>query len=179
VGKRVSEIAAERGIDPDATTLDLIADEEGLVNMIAFGRSDEDLATVLRHPDTLIGSDGLAVDPHGPSGSGHPHPRYYGCYPRLLGMYVRDNALLTLEEAIFRSTGLVAETFGITDRGVLARNRAADVVIFNPETVIDDATFLDPQRFATGIETVIVNGAVVVDHGEHTGVRPGVVMRSH
>jgi N-acyl-D-aspartate/D-glutamate deacylase len=178
VGKRISEIAAERGTDPDATTLDLIADEEGLVNMIAFGRSDDDLATVLRHPDTLIGSDGLAVDPHGPSGTGHPHPRYYGCYPRLLGMYVRDNGTMSLEEAIHRSTGLVADTFGFADRGVLAPERAADIVVVNPETVIDNATFLDPQRFPTGIDTVIVNGTIVVEAGQHTGARSGSVLRS-
>lgn len=178
VGKRVSEIAAERNADPDATTLDLIAAEEGLVNMIAFGRSDDDLVTVLRHPDTLIGSDGLAVDPHGPSGSGHPHPRYYGCYPRLLGMYVRDNATLSLEDAIHRSTGLVAQTFGMADRGVLAPDRAADITVFNTDTVVDRATFLEPQRFPTGIDTVIVNGTLVVDAGAHTGARPGKVLRS-
>jgi N-acyl-D-aspartate/D-glutamate deacylase len=179
VGKRVSDIATERATEPDAVALDLIAAEEGLINMIAFGRSDDDLHTVLRHPDTLIGSDGLAVDPKGRSGSGHPHPRYYGCYPRLLGMYVRNNATLQLEDAIHRSTGLVADTFGIADRGVLAPDRAADIVVFDPAAVIDGATFLDPQRFPIGISSVIVNGTLVVDGGEHTGARPGRVLRSH
>jgi N-acyl-D-amino-acid deacylase len=177
VGKRVSDIAAERHAEPDATALDLIAGEGGLVNMIAFGRSEDDLQAVLRHPETLIGSDGLAVDPHGPSGSGHPHPRYYGCYPRLLGRYVREQGTLNLETAIWRSTGLVAETFGLTERGVLEVGRAADVVVFDPATVVDEATFLDPQRFPTGIETVIVNGTPVVDAGQHTGARPGRVLR--
>jgi N-acyl-D-amino-acid deacylase len=178
IGKRITEIAAERHAQPDATALDLIAAEEGLVNMIAFGRSDADLEAVLRHPATLIGSDGLAVDPHGPSGSGHPHPRYYGCYPRLLGRYVRDQGVLQLADAIHRSSGLVAETFGITDRGVLEVGRAADVVVFNPETVLDAATFLEPSQLPTGIETVIVNGALVVDAGQHTGARTGRVLRS-
>ena len=132
VGKRISDIAAERHTEPDVAALDLIAAEDGLINMIAFGRSDADLETVLRHPDTLIGSDGLAVDPHGPSGSGHPHPRYYGCYPRLLGRYVREQPTLTLEAAIHRATGLVADTFGLRDRGVLEVGRAADMVVFDP-----------------------------------------------
>jgi N-acyl-D-aspartate/D-glutamate deacylase len=178
VGKRVAEIAAERGTEPDATVLDLIAAEDGLINMIAFGRSEDDLQAVLQHPDTLIGSDGLAVDPHGPSGSGHPHPRYYGCYPRLLGRYVRDQATLGLEDAIHRSTGLVADTFGLRDRGVLEVGRAADVVVFDPAAVQDAATFLDPQQFPTGIDTVIVNGTLVVNAGHHTGARPGRVLRS-
>jgi N-acyl-D-amino-acid deacylase len=178
VGKRVSEIAAERHTEPDATTLDLIAAEEGLVNMIAFGRSDADLEAVLRHPDTLIGSDGLAVDPAGPSGSGHPHPRYYGTYPRLLGRYVRDQGTLDLATAVHRASGLVAETFGLRDRGVLAAGNIADVVVFDPDTVRDEATFLDPQRFPTGIATVIVNGTVVVDAEQHTGARPGRVLRA-
>jgi N-acyl-D-amino-acid deacylase len=177
VGKRVSDIAAERHGEPDATALDLIAAEDGLINMIAFGRSEDDLQTVLRHPDTLIGSDGLAVDPQGPSGSGHPHPRYYGCYPRLLGRYVREQGTLDLETAVRRCTGLVAETFGLAERGVLDVGRAADVVVFDPATVIDEATFLEPQRFPTGIETVIVNGTVVINAGEHTGARPGRVLR--
>jgi N-acyl-D-amino-acid deacylase len=177
VGRRVTEIAAERHAEPDATALDLIAAENGLVNMIAFGRSEADLQAVLRHPDTLIGSDGLAVDPHGPSDSGHPHPRYYGCYPRLLGHYVREQGTLELETAIRRSSGLVAETFGLTDRGVLEVGRAADVVVFDPATVIDEATFLEPQQFPTGIDTVIVNGTLVIEGGEHTAARPGKVLR--
>jgi N-acyl-D-amino-acid deacylase len=177
VGKRVTEIAAERHAEPDATALDLIAAEHGLVNMIAFGRSEDDLQAVLRHPETLIGSDGLAVDPEGPSGSGHPHPRYYGCYPRLLGRYVREQPMLGLEDAIHRSTGLVAETFGIRDRGVLQVGHAADVVVFDPVTILDEATFLEPNQFPTGIGTVIVNGTLVVDHGTHTGTRPGRIVR--
>ena len=179
VGKRVSEIAAERHGDPDATVLDLIAAERGLVNMIAFGRSDDDLRTVLQHPSTIIGSDGLAVDPHGPSGSGHPHPRYYGCYPRLLGPFVREHAWLSLEDAVHRCSGLVAETFGLGDRGMVAPGYAADLVVFDPASIVDEATFLDPQRFPSGIDAVIVNGTLVVADGErHTGARPGRVLRS-
>lgn len=178
VGKTLAEIAAERGQPADAVALDLIAAEEGLINMIAFGRSDEDLHDSLRHPDTMVGSDGLAVDPGGPSGSGHPHPRYYGCYPRLLGRYVREEHLLTLEEAIYKSTALVAETFGLADRGVVAEGKAADLVVFDPEAVIDRATFLEPQQFPRGIDTVIVNGTVVVDGGQHTGAGPGRVLKA-
>jgi N-acyl-D-aspartate/D-glutamate deacylase len=178
VGKYVSDIAAERHAEADATALDLIAAEDGLVNMIAFGRSEDDLVAVLRHPQTLIGSDGLAVDPHGPSGSGHPHPRYYGCYPRLLGRYVREQRALPLEVAIHRCSGLVAEAFGLPDRGVLEVGRVADVVVFDPSTVVDEATFLEPQQFSTGIDHVLVNGTAVVERGTHTGARPGRVLRA-
>jgi N-acyl-D-amino-acid deacylase len=178
VGKRVTEIAAERGEAPDAVALDLIAAEEGLVNMIAFGRSEEDLRDALTHPETMIGSDGLAVDPRGPSGSGHPHPRYYGCYPRLLESYVRDERVLSLEDAVWKSTGLVASTFGLRDRGVLAEGTAADVLVFDPDRIVDKATFLEPQRFPEGIDVVMVNGEIVVHNGTHTGARPGRVLRA-
>ncbi len=178
VGKRVSEIAAERGAEPDDTALDLIAAEHGLVNMIAFGRSEDDLLAVLRHSETLIGSDGLAVDPAGRSGSGHPHPRYYGCYPRLLSHYVRDQAMLSLEDAIHRSSGLVAETFGLPDRGVLRVGAAADALVLDIDGMVDRATFLEPQRLPSGFEAVIVNGTLVVDHDQHTGARPGRVLRA-
>jgi len=177
VGMRVAEIAAQRGQPADEVALDLIASEEGLVNMIAFGRSEDDLRAALAHPSTMIGSDGLAVDPNGPSGSGHPHPRYYGCYPRVFGTYVRQTGLLSMEQAIHKCTGLVADTFGVIDRGVLAVSKAADVVIFDPETIADCATFLEPQRFPAGIQAVVVNGEVVVENGCHTGARPGRVMR--
>jgi N-acyl-D-amino-acid deacylase len=178
VGKRVSEIAVERGQPPDSVALDLIADEEGLINMIAFGRSEADLRDALTHPDTMIGSDGLAVDPCGPSGSGHPHPRYYGCYPRLLETYVRQEQVLSLEDAIYKSTGLVAATFGLRDRGVLADGKAADVVVFDAARIADNATFLEPQQFPTGIDLVVVNGEVVVREGTHTGTRAGKVLRA-
>ncbi len=177
VGKRISEIAAERRISPEEAVFDLIAAEDGLVNMIAFGRSEDDVLEVLRHPDTLIGSDGLAVDPEGPSGTGHPHPRYYGCYPRLLGRYVREQGALSLESAIWRSSGLVAETFGLLDRGTLEPGRAADVVVFDSASVIDQASFLEPQQFPLGIDAVVVNGTLVIDHGHHTGASPGRVLR--
>jgi N-acyl-D-aspartate/D-glutamate deacylase len=177
VGRAIVDIAAERSTPADATALDLIAEEEGQINMIAFGRSEDDLLAVLRDPETLIGSDGLAVDPTGPSGSGHPHPRYYGCYPRLLGHYVREQGAMPLESAIRQCTGLVAETFGLVDRGALEVGRAADVVVFDPARVIDQASFLEPQQFPVGIEAVLVNGTLVIDDGHHTGARPGRILR--
>lgn len=178
VGKRIPAIAADRHEEPDAVALDLIAEHAGLINMIAFGRSEDDLRAALRHADTMIGSDGLAVDPTGPSGSGHPHPRYYGCYPRLLGTYVRDEGVLSVEQAIYKSSGLVAATFGLTGRGTLAEGHAADIVVFDSDAISDHATFLDPQQYPTGIDAVIVNGAIAVDHGQHTGTRTGEVLRA-
>jgi N-acyl-D-aspartate/D-glutamate deacylase len=96
----------------------------------------------------------------------------------LLGRYVRDEAVLSLEDAIFRCTGLVAETFGLADRGVLAEGSAADVVVFDPATVIDEATFLEPQQFPTGIDGVVVNGTLVIDGGRHTAALPGKILRA-
>lgn len=177
VGRTVADIARERGAEADTVALDLIASEEGRVSMIAFGRAEEDLRAALTHPQTMVGSDGLAVDPDGPSGSGHPHPRYYGCYPRLLETYVRRERVLTLETAVRKSTSLVAETFGLQGRGVVAEGKMADLVVFDAGTVTDQATFLDPQRFPTGIELVVVNGTVVVDSGRHTGALPGRTLR--
>jgi N-acyl-D-aspartate/D-glutamate deacylase len=177
VGKSVAAIAAERRTPPDTTALDLIAAAEGLVSMVAFGRSEDDLQTVLRDAHTLIGSDGLAVNPQGPSGTGLPHPRYYGCYPRLLGRYVREQHTLELADAIHRSTGRVAETFQLQDRGTLVPGAAADLVVFDPDAIADQATFIEPHRFPVGIDAVIVNGTLVIHAGEHTGARPGQVLR--
>ena len=145
-------------------TLDLIAAEEGLFNMIAFGRSEDDLLAVLQHPETMISSDGLAVDPHGPSGTGHPHPRYYGCYPRFLGHYVRERGIMSLEAAIHRCTGLVADTFALAQRGTLEQGNAADIVIFDRRHR-RNGDIPGPQQFPMGVDTVIVNGTLVITNG--------------
>src|SRR6185295_12425852 len=106
---------------------------------------EDDLRAVLSHPATSIGSDSLAMDPHGPSGAGRPHPRNFGCYPRFLGRYVRDQGLTSLEHAIAMCTSRPADRVGLADRGRLVEGAAADIVVFDPQTIVDTATFEDPK----------------------------------
>ena len=176
VGRSIADIAEDSGGEPGGVVLDLLIEGDSRVAMVAFGRSEQDLQAALRHPDVLIGSDGLALDPDGPTGAGRPHPRSYGCYPRLLGRYVRERGVVPLEAAVHRSTGLAADTFGLTDRGVLTPGAFADVVVFNPDTVADTATYDEPQRFPTGIESVVVNGRIVLEDGRHRGTYAGTVL---
>ncbi|NUR93579.1 MAG: amidohydrolase family protein [Nonomuraea sp.] len=158
--------------------LDLMAEHGNTVTMIAFGRCEEDLLTVLRHPATMIGSDGFALDPETLTGGAAPHPRSYGCYPRLLSRYVGDGAL-TLEQAVHKSTGMPAAAYGLRGRGVIEEGGAADVLVLDPATLDDLSTFDHPQQFPSGVELVLVNGVPVVEGRAHTGAGPGRVLRAH
>jgi N-acyl-D-aspartate/D-glutamate deacylase len=129
---------------------------------------------VLRHRLSMIGSDGSALN--ATTAGGSPHPRSYGCYPRVLGRYVREEKLISLETAIAKMTSMPAAQLGLPDRGLLKIGRAADVVIFDAERIIDRATFDDPHRYPDGIEYVIVNGRLVIKGGQHTGSLPGRVL---
>jgi N-acyl-D-amino-acid deacylase len=131
----------------------------------------------MRWPQTMIGSDASSVAPYGPLGEGKPHPRAYGTFPRVLGRYVRDQGVVTLEEAIHKMTGLPAARLGLSDRGLVRAGAHADLVVFDPATIGDRATFDSPHQYATGIEHVLVNGVPVVEGGEHTGALPGRVLR--
>lgn len=173
LGLTLAEVGSRQDRDPAEAALDLIRDTENRVLIVAYGRSEADLLAVLGHPAAAIGSDGLAMDPDGPSGAGRPHPRSYGCYPRLLGRYVRDGTL-PLERAIAMSTSLPADRVGLSDRGRLTVGAAADLVVFDAATVEDRATFAEPGRFPLGIEAVVVDGRPVVVGGEQRDdVRPG------
>ena len=132
--------------------------------------SEEDLARIMVYPHTLIASDGWAVQ----MGDGHPHPRLYGTFPRVLGRYCREKQLLPLEVVVRKMTSMPAARLGIRDRGVLKQGTHADVTVFNFDTISDTATFDDPHRYPVGIDYVLVNGEVVLDHGAHTGALPGV-----
>ena len=131
----------------------------------------------MRQPFTYIGSDGSAISPEGPRGSMHPHPRWYGTFPRVLGRYVRELKVLTLAEAVRKMTSMNADKISLPGRGLLKVGYWADITVFDPERVIDRATFEDPQQYPLGIPYVIVNGEVVLDDGEHTGRMPGRVLR--
>ncbi len=134
---------------------------------------EEDIERIMRHPNTAIASDGRLVR----LGDGHPHPRWYGTFPRVLGEYTRERGVLTLEDAVRKMTSLPAERMGLTDRGRIAEGTWADLVVFDPETVVDRATFQEPHQYPDGIPYVIVNGVVTVDGGDFRDLRPGVVLR--
>ena len=174
-GKTIEELAQEWGEDPAEVILDLLMTQEGTVSMVAPAMSEEDVEVIMEHPATMISSDGKAVSPQGHYA--HPHPRYYGAFPRVLGRYVREKGILDLNEAIRKMTSLPASRLGLKDRGMIAEGQAADIVIFNPQTVIDGATFQQPCRFPQGIEYVLVNGDVVIKEGEHTGRYPGRLLK--
>jgi len=176
-GQSVAELAATHGRPPVELLLDLVTASGGTAVIVAFGRSEDDLRAALTHPLSMIGSDGLGLDPAGPSGAGQPHPRSYGCYPRLLGSYVRDEPVLTLEAAVHKSTLQVARRFSIPDRGLVAVGSIADLVAFDPARIADRATYANPHQMAVGIAAVIVAGRPVLRDGRVTSELPGVVLR--
>ncbi len=175
-GKNIAEIAADEGKDPLETALDLIVVSDGQVECVCFGQLEDNVRALMRHPLVVVGSDGESLAPHGVLAQGKPHPRNYGTFPRVLGHYVREEKVLSLEEAVKKMTSVTAERFGLTDRGVIREGTWADLVLFDAQTVADKATYPDPHQYPVGISEVIVNGVVVVDHGQHTGALPGQVL---
>jgi dihydroorotase/N-acyl-D-amino-acid deacylase len=174
-GKRMDEVAQMTGKDPVDALCDLLISEEGKAYAVYFGMSDADVELAMKQPWVGVGSDGAAISPE-MKFMGKPHPRFYGTFPRVLGVYVREKKVLTLPEAIRKMTSLSAQITGLTDRGLLRPGMGADIVIFDPDTVADKATFENPSQYPVGINYVIVNGAVVIDQGQHTGARPGRVL---
>ena len=148
----------------------------GSVPTVYFHHAEEDMRYALRQPFVSVGSDGTAVQDRRPDGTGNPHPRYYGTFPRVLGRYVREEKLLTLEDAVRKMTSANTAKLGLHDRGLLRPGQWADVTVFDPERVIDNATFEKPHQYATGIEYVVVNGQVVLERGTPTGARPGAIL---
>lgn len=174
-GKTLTQILRDRSqnvtLDNGCELLvELIRHGTGGINHTLEERPGGDVDRVMQHPQTCIASDGSVFE----FGSGSPHPRSYGCYPRVLGHYVRERKLLTLEQAIHKMTALPAARLGWTDRGRIGRGFRADVIVFDPETVTDNATFADPHRHSTGITEVIVRGRRVLAGGKMTGQLPGI-----
>jgi N-acyl-D-aspartate/D-glutamate deacylase len=173
-GKSIAEIAKLRGdADPADTCFNLIVEEGGFVDGVHHNMSDDDVRTIMRLPWVAIASDGSALRPDGVLGDGLPHPRSYGTNPRVLGKYVRDDHVLTLEDAIRKMTSLPAQILRLKDRGLLREGYWADLVVFDPATVADRGTYERPAQYAAGIVDVLVNGVPVVRNGEHTGAKPG------
>lgn len=176
-GKNMAEVARLRNADPKDAVIDLIVEENGQIGAIYFIMAEEDVRAALRFPWLSIGSDGAAVAPEGPLATGKPHPRFYGTFPRVLAKYVREEGVISLEEAIRKMTSLPARQLNLQDRGLLREGMAADLVAFDYARVQDRATFSDPHQLSEGIEYVVVNGKLVVEKGRHTGALPGRVLR--
>jgi N-acyl-D-amino-acid deacylase len=175
-GKTLHDWAVMRGLAPTPETgADLVirAELDGGANAIYHVLDEGDVRRIMRHPQTMIASDGRLSRP----GDGHPHPRAYGTFPRVLGRYVRDETVLTLEQAVHKMTGMPAARLGLRDRGVLRGGAYADVVVFDPARVADRATFDAPHQYPIGIEFVLVNGVVAVEGDRFTGARNGRVLR--
>ncbi len=175
-GKRMSEVIATMGGKPLDVLFKLLSENGGSVPAVYFHHSEQDMRYALRQPFVSIGSDGAAVTTEGSLAEGNPHPRFFGTFPRVLGRYVRDEKVLRLEEAVRKMTSANAAKIGVWDRGLLRPGMWADVTVFNPATVIDRATYERPHQYPVGIELVIVNGRVVLDHGRHTHARPGRIL---
>jgi N-acyl-D-amino-acid deacylase len=169
-GRSLADLMREFGLPAPETAARVLAGSPG-ATVVVHTMHEDDVRTVLRHPTTMIGSDGI------PTLQGRPHPRLYGTFARVLGRYARELGLFPLEEAVHRMTGLPARKFGLADRGAVRPGAFADLVLFDPERVLDAGSYEDPHRPPHGIAHVFVNGAGVVRAGAHTGARPGRVLR--
>jgi len=176
-GKNLVEIGKEMGKDPRDAVMDLVIADRGETNVIISIMREDDVKLALSNPMISIGTDSGARAEDGPFSESKSHPRAWGSFPRILGKYVRDEKLIPLEDAIRRFTSRPAMRVGITDRGILRPGMKADVTIFNPQTIHDVSTFVDPTHYSVGVEHVFVNGKAVVSSGKITNERPGEPIR--
>ena len=176
-GKTLAQIAEMSHASAFDTALDLLTRSGGQVSMVFHTLEEDDIERIFVKPFVMVASDGSALAPYGKLASGYyPHPRNYGCFPKVLGDFVRDRGLVSIEEAVRKMTSMPAERFGLEQRGQIQPGWFADVTIFDPGTVADMATFERPQEYPTGISHVIVNGEVVLESGAHAGNAPGKVL---
>jgi dihydroorotase/N-acyl-D-amino-acid deacylase len=176
-GKRLSEIAAEWHEDAIDTIFDFLLKDEAATSVAVFGMSEPDVALALQQPWVAVDNDDSATSPEGILGADHPQPRAYGTFPRILAKYVRQEGKLSLADAIRKFTALAAQRMHLSDRGVIKLGMWADLVVFDPLTVRDLATYDNPKQFSQGMSYVLVNGVPVIDAGKMTGARPGKVLR--
>jgi N-acyl-D-amino-acid deacylase len=176
-GKRLSEIAKLQNKDPLDALFDLLIEDNASTEVAVFGMSEPDVVLALQQPWVALDNDSSGASPEGILGQEHPHPRAYGTFPRILRKYVREGKKLTLQDAIRKFSALPAQRMRLTDRGVLKEGMWADVVVFDPATVRDLATFENPNQLSQGMEYVLVNGLAVIDQGKQTGALPGKVLR--
>ena len=175
--KTLSAVAAQPGQDNRDTIIDLVIEDGSRVGTVYFLMSEENVKKQIRRPWVMFGSDADAPAAEGEALEEGAHPRTYGNVARLLGKYVRDEQVITLQEAVRRLTSLPAETLNIRSRGRLAPGYFADIAVFDAETIADHATFDDPHQYSTGVMHVLVNGVPVVSEGKHTGATPGRAVR--
>ena len=176
-GKTLAEVAQIWKKDPMDALFDLLIEDGALTEVAVFGMSEPDVLLALEQPWTSVVNDSSGTSPQGILGREHPHPRAYGTFPRILRKYVREEHKLTLEDAIRKFTALPAQRMRLTDRGVLKEGMWADIVIFDPATIRDTATFEKPNQLAVGMEYVLVNGVPVIERGRMTGALPGKILR--
>jgi len=177
-GKKLGSFAKTQRLEPYELAVALLQRGKGNVGMVGFAMSESNLERILAHPEGMVCSDGGAYATDGPTHKGHPHPRGLGSFPRVLGTYVRDKKTLTLASAIHKMSGFPASRIGLTDRGRLAPGMAADIVVFDPATVGDKATYEDPFHYPVGIKAVIVNGVVALRDEQRTPDRSGQALKS-
>jgi N-acyl-D-amino-acid deacylase len=176
LGKSIADIAQAEGKDELDTLFDLLILSNGLADAIWFSQDEEIAQTLMQHPLVTIGSDGNSLRPDGILGKRKGHPRAYGTFPRVLGHYVREEKIISLEKAVKKMTLMTAERFGLTDRGIIRERAWADLTLFDATTVRDCATFTNPHLYPIGIPYVIVNGQIVINQGQHTGALPGQIL---
>ena len=176
-GKTLAQIAKDRGTDPIDTLMDILIEDNAFTYNAVFGMSEPDVALALKQPWTSVNNDSQGAAPDGILGKAHPHPRAYGTFPRILRKYVREEHLLTLEDAIRKFTALPAQRMRLADRGVLKQGMWADVVVFDPNAIRDLATFENPNQLSVGMDYVLVNGVPVIADGKMTDALPGRVLR--
>lgn len=175
-GLRLDSVGRARAQDPYEAAYDILLADSGATSAIYFSMSEADVRLAMRQPWVSFGQDAGARTPE-PGGLGRDHPRAFGTFPRILGRYVRQDSVLTLEDAVRKMTSLAAQRVGLDERGVLKRGLYADLVVFDPATIIDNATFETPQRLSTGVRYVAVNGVLVMDDGIPTDALPGRALR--
>jgi len=176
-GKTLAEVAKIWGKDPMDALFDFLIEDNAFTGVAVFGMSEPDVALALQQPWVSFDNDSSGASPEGILGKEHPHPRAYGTFPRILRKYVREEHKLSLEDAIRKMSALPAQRMRLTDRGVLKTRMWADVVIFDPASVRDVATFENPNQLSQGMEYVLVNGSAVIESGKMTGAFPGKVLR--
>lgn len=175
-GRTLHDWIVEKNMEPtveNGAELVIEAQLNGGASCVYFAMDDADVERIMAHPQTMIASDGRLAKP----GDGHPHPRWYGTFPRVLGVYVREKKILPLEIAIQKMTTMPADRLGLSERGRIKENTFADIVVFNPETVKDKATFQEPHQYPQGIDYVLVNGKLAVDKDVYQDIRSGKVLR--
>ena len=176
-GMTLAEVAQQRGMSPEETAMDLVIEDRTRVGAMYFNQSEDVVRKAIQQPWVSFCTDAVSIAAEGDQLLNHRHPRTYGTFPRVLGHYVRDLQLLSLEQAVHRASGLPATNLSLQDRGFLREGYFADVLVFDPDTIQDHATFEKPHQYSTGMEKVFVNGELVFDDGEHTGALPGQVVR--